>query len=134
MSGNLSIVVFSSGCYFIEKSTGMWSTDGLEILPDSNLTHVHCISSHLTDFAGCFIVLPNPIDFDSVFANSAFEKNPTVYAVVISLGFLYILSAVVLYFVDKQDILKAKIHIMADNHPNYGYLYEIIIFTGNRKG
>ena len=69
---NFWIRVFSSGCYYFDISNNIWSSSGIEILEDTNITHTHCQSSHLTTFAGGFVVLPNEINFDYVWANADF--------------------------------------------------------------
>lgn len=131
---DFSLRVFSSGCYFIDPVTGEWSSYGVEVLEDTNLTHTHCISTHLTEFAGGFVVLSTAIDFNSVFANASFDKNPTIYITVIIIGCLYILSAILARFYDVKDRLKRKIHLLKDNARDNSYLYELIVFTGSRKG
>ena len=80
---DLEIRFFSSGCYYLDKETLAWSNEGVEILADTNITHAHCVSYHLTEFAGGFIVLPAAIDFNNVFANASFLQNPTIYSTII---------------------------------------------------
>ena len=57
-TSNFWLRTYASGCYYMDTKTNKWSSYGVEILSDSNLTHSHCVSSHLTTFAGGFIVLP----------------------------------------------------------------------------
>jgi hypothetical protein len=54
-TSNFWLRTFASGCYYMDTATNDWSSYGMEILEDSNLTHTHCISSHLTTFAGGFM-------------------------------------------------------------------------------
>lgn len=67
--------VFSQGCYYIDKSTGNWLSDGVDVFEDSTFEYLHCKSTHLTDFAGGLVVLPPTINFDEVFRNASFEKT-----------------------------------------------------------
>ena len=131
--------IYLSGCYFINTETNTWQADGMEILVDSNITHTHCYTSHLTSFAGGFIVLPDAINFDSVWANASFLQNPVIYSTVIGLVSLYILLAVWARYMDWKDaskhgvtLLKYKEDEEAVNLENK-YIYEIVVFTGNRR-
>ena len=135
---SLTFRSITSGCYYMVSNTTKWATDGLEVIEDgTNSTSVHCISSHLTEFAGGFLVLPEPIDFDSVFANASFDKNPLIYATVITIIALFILCSILCYFLDKRDLSKTGICILEDEDQLYGledvYYYEMIVMTGNRK-
>ena len=89
-TSDFGIRTFTSGCYYLDTSTGNWSSEGTQTLPDTNYTHTHCKSTHLTDFAGGFLVVPNEINFESVFANSSFDQNMTIYLTVIIVTSLYI--------------------------------------------
>ncbi|CAF0899284.1 unnamed protein product, partial [Brachionus calyciflorus] len=47
--------VFTSGCYFIDKNSGNWSSSGMEVIEDgTDLEYINCRTNHLTDFAGGF--------------------------------------------------------------------------------
>ncbi|CAF1051923.1 unnamed protein product, partial [Brachionus calyciflorus] len=47
--------VFTSGCYFIDKASGNWSSLGMEVIEDgTDLEYINCRTNHLTDFAGGF--------------------------------------------------------------------------------
>jgi polycystin 1L2 len=130
---DFGIRVFTSGCYYLDTSTGNWTSDGTHVLSDTNYTHTHCSSSHLTDFAGGFLVVPNEINFESVFANASFDQNMTIYLTVIIVTCLYILFAVWCRFMDIKDTNKTKIHILEDNKSHDTYLYEITVHTGSRR-
>ena len=130
---NISSRVLLSGCYYIDKNTGTYSSFGMEILESSNLTHIKCLSNHLTQFASGLIVVPNEIDFDSVFANASFENNLSIYLTVIFVCLLYIVLSIITNYKDKKDKLKLNINIsLAD--PDDNYYYEIIFFTSNKFG
>lgn len=93
----------------------------------------NCRSNHLTEFAGGFLVMPPAIDFNYVFANSSFDKNPTIYLTVIITSCVYIFLAIICLYFDRKDKEKAKIHILDDNSDDNNYFYEVIVCTGSRK-
>ena len=74
-TGNISVRVYLSGCYYINKLTGLYSSYGMEVLTTTNTTHTQCISNHLTEFASGWIVVPNEINFNYVWANASFSLN-----------------------------------------------------------
>lgn len=79
-SNETYIRVFLSGCYYMDPITGiyfesyflvlvyfyvllncfilvgLWLSDGLEVLEDTNVITTHCLSSHLTQFAGGWVI------------------------------------------------------------------------------
>jgi len=120
----------------MEPSTNKWSSNGMEILEDTNITHTHCISSHLTTFAGGFIVLPNAIDFNYVWSHASFLQNPVIYSTVIALVCLYVLLGVWARWMDIKDEKKCGITLLGNIKDHMKkenkYIYEIIAFTGNR--
>ena len=125
-------LAYSSGCYYIDQSTGKWSSNGLEVMNDTTLLYTHCKSNHLTTFASGFEILPVALDFNYVFANSTFEQNKTIYLTVFILFALYILFSIWGRWMDKQDFLKIGVTPLIDNHPIDDYFYEIVAITGNR--
>ena len=131
---NYWLRVYTSGCYYMDTLSLNWSSYGMEILPDSNLSHTHCLSNHLTTFAGGFIVLPNAIDFDQVWANASFLQNPVIYSTVIVLVCLYVLLAIWARYMDCKDGQKVGITVLGDSSGSKEnkYIYEIIVLTGNR--
>ena len=135
-TSNYWLRVYSSGCYYMNTSTNTWSSNGMDILEDSNLTHTHCISNHLTTFAGGLIVLPNAINFNKVWANASFLQNPVIYSTVIFLICLYILLGIWARYMDSKDDQKIGITLLPCDLNNDAttnkYIYEIIVFTGNR--
>ena len=82
---------YSSGCYYYDVATGKWSSDGLEILYDTNLQHTHCLSNHLTTFAGGLVVLPITINFEYIFSNAIFTQSLIAVFIIIIITFLYVL-------------------------------------------
>ena len=99
---------YSSGCYYYDPLKNEWSSEGVDIDADStNLEQTSCLSSHLTEFAGGFIVLPAEINFDYVWANASFTRNPVIYTTVIVLCIVYILIAVLCRYYDvKKNLLQ----------------------------
>jgi len=107
---------------------------GMEVLETTNITDTHCVSNHLTSFAGGWMVLPPQINFEYVLANASFLKNPTIYITVIVLICLYILLAIWSRWMDRKDEQKVGITILnQDENFENKYIYEIIFFTGARK-
>jgi hypothetical protein len=125
--------LFTSGCYYYDSQLGAWSSDGVDVYEDTNLTHTHCYSSHLTEFAGGMIILPPAIDFAAAFANSSFDKNPTIYITIILISCSYILLFIWCRWMDWKDKLKTRIHLLEDNSPINMYYYEMIVYTGGRN-
>lgn len=64
-----SLRAFTSSCYFYNKSSDLWSKTNLFITESSTVKYTECLSNHLTDFAGGFIVTPPNIDFYYVLQN-----------------------------------------------------------------
>ena len=124
---------YTSGCYYYDVNTGKWQSDGMEIYEDSDLTKTHCSSNHLTAFAGGLVVLPQTINFQHVFVNASFTKNPFIYLTVIVVTCVYILFALWAKYMDMRDRKRSNIVLLKDNHPLDDYFYELIVFTGNRS-
>jgi hypothetical protein len=133
LASDFYFLAFSSGCYYMDVSTGKWSSDGVEVQNDTSILYTHCKTSHLTTFAGGWVVLPTAIDFNYVFANASFEKNKTIYLTVIVLLAIFVLLAIWGRYMDKQDLLKSGSAPLLDNQPGHDYFYEITFITGSRK-
>ena len=88
------LLSYTSGCYYYESASGKWSSHGTEVVSDTNLYETHCLSTHLTSFAGGLVVLPSAINFEYVFANASFLQNPIIYSTVIVVTLLYALFSV----------------------------------------
>ena len=73
---------------------------------NSTLDRTQCFSTHLTSFAGGWIVAPNPIDFNYVFANLSFLQNPTLYVTEIVIAVIFIAVAIWARRQDKKDMMK----------------------------
>ena len=123
---------YQSGCYYLQSDFS-WSSYGLEIIHDSNFTHTHCMSSHLSEFAGGIVVLPNDIDFNYAFANASFDRNSLIYSLIIAFFVIYVLVGIWCFYMDRMDRKKTRINILKDNKMDEEYYYEIMVFTGNRR-
>ncbi len=66
---------FTSSCYFFNQTSKNWAKTNLFITSKSTVNYTECISNHLTDFAGGFIVTPPSIDFNNVWANGRNNYN-----------------------------------------------------------
>ena len=128
----ISARLILSGCYYVDPSTGLYSSYGMEVLETTNFSFTQCTSNHLTQFAGGFITLPNGVDFNYVFAHASFVENMTIYLTVIVLCSLYVLLFIWAYNMDKKDKKKAMISIFPDNEYDDIYFYEILFYTGTR--
>jgi glucan phosphoethanolaminetransferase (alkaline phosphatase superfamily) len=77
----------------------------------TNHNQTECYSIHLTTFAGGFLVLPSPINWNYVFANTNFNQNKTIYLTIISISILYLLLIIYAHYKDKKDIEKVRKNI-----------------------
>lgn len=128
----VSVRVIQSGCYYIDEVTGAYSSYGMEVLESSNTTMTQCISSHLTQFAGGFITVPNGINFNDVWANAGFLQNLTIYLTIIIMTTLYFVFLIYALYHDKRDKIKNMIKILPDNEADDIYFYEVMFTTGAR--
>ena len=124
--------VYTSGCYYLDANNN-WQGDGLVVGSSTNHYETECYSIHLTTFAGGFIVLPAPINWNYVFANTDFNRNKTVYITLITVCVLYVLIVIYARYKDKKDVEKLGVTPMGDNDRSDGYFYQIVVFTGHRK-
>ncbi|VDP76992.1 unnamed protein product, partial [Echinostoma caproni] len=111
-----------------------WSPDGCVVGPRTTTMRTHCLCSHLSTFASGWLELPNAIDFDYVFANMDFTKNPTLYATEIAILAIFILLFIWARRRDLKDVEKLGVTPLAENNPKDEYLYELIVSTGRRTG
>jgi polycystin 1L2 len=99
----------------------------------TNHYQTQCFSTHLTTFAGGFLVLPEPVNWNYVFANADFDKNKTIYLTVICVFIVFLLLIIYARYKDKKDLEKLGVTALPDNHKQDQYFYQIIVFTGHRK-
>jgi hypothetical protein len=132
IKNDMNLRVFLSGCYYMVPSTGSYSTYGTEVMPDTSLAYTHCQVTHCTEFAGGFVVLPAQINFENVWANASIDKNPVIYATVFTIIGLYVLLGVACRIFDIRDAKKKGTTMLNENRLDN--LYEVVVFTGHRKG
>ena len=132
-TSNYTIRVTTSACYYYDKNLKEWSGKGMELIATSKLASV-CRTTHLTHFSSGFFVAPNTIDFSYVFANASFEDNMTIYMTVIVCLVAYFILLIYARIKDLKDVERIKSRSLPDNNLDDNYMYEIITFTGDRKG
>ena len=80
---------------------------------------VSCLCTHLTSFGSGLLVAPNPIDFDSVFANfGSPADNAAVLVLIFTILGLYILGILWARRADKHDK-----QMVCKNRNDYAQLY-----------
>jgi hypothetical protein len=129
---DFAVRAVASGCYFYCTNTNRWRWSGMNTYADSDDALLHCQSTHLTEFAGGFLVLPSSINFQYVWANAGFVRNAIIYSTVILITSLYVLFAIWARYMDRKDSKRLGITMLDNNMPEEDYFYEIITFTGNR--
>ena len=87
---NYEVRIYTSGCYYLDQNN-QWKSDGLVVGPLTNHYQTQCFSTHLTTFDGGFIVLPEPVNWQYVFANADFMRNKTIYLTIISVMLIYLI-------------------------------------------
>ncbi|ESO89018.1 hypothetical protein LOTGIDRAFT_228960 [Lottia gigantea] len=132
-SEKYKIRVFSTGCYFFDKDINDWSSKGCWVGPKTDELVTHCFCNHLTTFAGGWVVVPNTIDWNFVFSNSDFSKNPTLYITEIVIAALYLIAVIWARREDKKDIERLGLTPLKDNDPRDKYYYEVCVVTGMRR-
>ncbi|CAF3980133.1 unnamed protein product [Rotaria sp. Silwood2] len=130
-TSNYELRIYTSGCYYLDSNNN-WKSDGLIVGSLTNHYETECLATHLTTFAGGFIVLPSPINWSYVFSNADFMRNKTIYLTVISFSIIYIILMIYARFKDKKDIEKLGVTPLSDNIKSDQYFYEILVFTGRR--
>lgn len=132
-TSDFMIRAYTSGCYYYDSNIGKWLADGMEIYENTDLSKSHCSSNHLTLFASGLVLVPQEINFQHIFADASFTRNPCVYITVIIIICIYILFAIWAKYMDFLDSKKSNTLILNDNNPLDDYAYELIVFTGNRS-
>lgn len=130
---DFSIRVFTSGCHYYDKSIHEWTSHGINVIEDTNITHTHCNSSHLTEFSSGYTLLSPLIDFEHVSQTADIQKNPIIYFAVIACCISYLIVAVWSHYMDRKDKAKVTLNVMLDNATDDNYFYEIITHTGSMK-
>ncbi|XP_068213289.1 polycystin-1-like [Palaemon carinicauda] len=128
-----SLRTLTSGCYFFDKEEREWMARGVEVVNSDHST-TRCASNHLTSFGAGLFIPPNTIDFSFVFANIGFTDNLTIYLTLIIALSIFFILLIWARVMDRRDVKKLGATPLPDNHVQDGYLYEILVFTGNLKG
>ena len=123
---------YSSGCYYYDTKSGKWFSEGMDIYEDTNLEQTHCMSNHLTSFAGGLVILPSEINFQYLLTSPLWIKSLAANLIIIAISCVYILFAIWSRYMDIQDEKKMNLVLLRDNNSNETCLYEIIVFTGTR--
>ncbi|KAK8779497.1 hypothetical protein V5799_019173 [Amblyomma americanum] len=132
-STNYSVRIYTSGCYFFNSKSKTWSAEGC-FVANANYALTKCKCNHLTSFGSGFFVMPNTIDFSYVFANAGFADNVTIYMTVVVTMLVYVVLLIWARYEDKKDVEKLGALPLQDNDVKDKYIYEIIVFTGDKKG
>jgi polycystin 1L2 len=131
-TSDLMIRSYTSGCYYFDTNTGKWYSNGMDVYEDTNLEKTHCLSDHLTSFAGGLVILPSTINFQYAFVRNLLSKSFLVEIFIIILTCIYILFAIWSRYRDIQDEKKMNLVLLNDNNPSDIYFYEVIAFTGTK--
>ncbi|XP_071550461.1 LOW QUALITY PROTEIN: polycystin-1-like protein 2 [Panulirus ornatus] len=132
VSVDYNLQVLTSGCYYFDEDAKEWMGKGLEVV-HSDREVTRCEAGHLTSFGAGFFVTPNTVDFDYVFANLGFHDNLTIYITLILTLTIFIILAIWARHKDKLDVRKLGAAPLPDNRVEDKYLYEVLVFTGNKK-
>ncbi|KAK3089119.1 hypothetical protein FSP39_001015, partial [Pinctada imbricata] len=132
-STNYTSQFISAGCKYYDETAQDWATSGCKVSPYTNDKTVRCECTHLTTFAGGWVVVPNTIDWNFVFSNMDFYKNPTLYITQIIIIVVYLIAVIWARRQDKLDVEKLGLTPLADNDKKDHYYYEIVVVTGMRR-
>ena len=131
-TSNYNLRVFTSTCYYFDEKN-QWKSDGLLVGPSTTMWMTQCFSSHLTKFASGLTIIPESIDWRYVFANAGFNRNKTIYVTIIVIVIIYLLLMIYSKYKDRKDVEKLGVTPLGDNQREDQYLYQVIVFTGQRK-
>ena len=132
-TSDFMIRTYSSGCYYFDTNTGKWYSNGMDVLEDTNFNQTHCISNHLTSFAGGLMILPSTINIEYYFSGHSMEKSFLSNFVILIITCIYILFALFSRYMDIQDEKRMNLVLLKDNNQNDTYFYEVIVYTGSQK-
>ncbi|XP_046550027.1 uncharacterized protein LOC124259855 [Haliotis rubra] len=130
---NIGIYTFTSGCYFFDHDLKDWASQGCTVGEGTNYTQTDCYCNHLTTFGSGWTVAPHTIDWNFVFSNADFFKNPTIYVTEIAIAIFYVLAIVWARRKDRKDVEALGVTPLKDNDPGDKYFYEVVVVTGNCK-
>ena len=125
------ILTYTAGCYFLDERYEEWTGKGM-VVESTTFHETTCLTAHLTMFGGGFFVQPNTIDFEYVLARADFTDNITIYSAILTSIILLLLFLIWGRWQDMKDVQRMASHILQDNDPADTYVYELIVFTGNK--
>jgi hypothetical protein len=131
-TSNYELRTYTSGCYYLDENN-QWQSDGLIVGPLTNHYQTQCFSTHLTTFAGGFVVLPEAVNWKYVLTNADFMRNKLIYLTIIHVSIIYLILIIYARWNDKKDVEKLGVTPLPDNHESDKYFYQILVFTGQRK-
>jgi hypothetical protein len=104
----------------------------MEVKSTTDSFTTHCLTKHLTSFAGGLVVLPNTINFQYVWSHASFSNNPIIFSCIIALTSLYLILAILIRILDLQDRKRLTLTALPSHSSHDNYFYEITTFTGMR--
>uniref|UniRef100_UPI00398F8683 polycystin-1-like protein 2 n=1 Tax=Pristiophorus japonicus TaxID=55135 RepID=UPI00398F8683 len=130
-----TISTFNTNCVYWDEVQHYWSTHGCKVGPRSNLERTQCLCNHFSLFATSFLVLPNKVDItQTIQLFSRIKDNSVVVALLAAIVGIYIIVVIWARAKDRQDLVKVKKTVLADNDPFAKYYYLVKVFTGHRRG
>ena len=122
---------YTAGCYFLDERYEEWTGKSL-MVESTTFEKTTCLTAHLTMFGTGFFVQPNSIDFKYVLAHADFTDNLTIYMTIITSLIMLLIFLIWGTLQDMKDVERMASHLLPDNDPADTYVYEIIVFTGNK--
>ncbi|XP_032892396.1 polycystic kidney disease protein 1-like 2 [Amblyraja radiata] len=130
-----TITTFSAKCLYWDEVQHFWSMQGCKVGPRTNPERIQCLCNHFSLFATSFIVLPNTVDItETVELFSKVKDNSVVVSLLAAVVGVYIILVIWARAKDRQDLVKVKKTLLADNDPFAKYFYLVKVFTGHRRG
>ncbi|OWF53241.1 Location of vulva defective 1 [Mizuhopecten yessoensis] len=128
-----NVSISQANCLYVNTTTNRWEANGCSTTEKTTKSMLNCLCSHLTTFTGDWAVAPNTIDWNFVFSNMDFFKNPTLYITEMVIAAVYIVAAIWARRQDKKDVEKLGLTPLVDNDVVDKYYYEIVVVTGMRR-
>ena len=75
----------------------------------TNPNETQCLAEHLTSFTSSFTFLPAPIQWNRVFSQADFTRNPTIYLTIIIILVFYIILMIYSRRFDRKDSQRVSI-------------------------
>ncbi|XP_043193604.1 polycystic kidney disease protein 1-like 2 isoform X2 [Amphibalanus amphitrite] len=126
-----NLTMFAGRCMYWSENLTAFTDQGCEVGPLSTVDVLHCRCSHLTDFAGSFLVLPNRLDVTMVVdMNMMLSQNPTALYWMGVLLLIFLLLLVYARKQDQRDVKRRNIIYVDDNDPRHRYAYLVTVYTG----